>query len=279
MQEAVNKIKIVDAGALTPLCDFLQLPDSILQEYAAASLLTLSASTPNKTTICSAGAIPLLITALTCGTPQARIDAASALFNLSTLPENLSPILNSHPIHPIITLLKSINKSSKTAEKCCALIESLLCFHLSTAAAALTSVEGGVLAVVEALEDGSVASKEHAVGALLAMCQTDRSRYREVILNEGAIPGLLELTVQGTPAAQEKARNLLKLLRESPRPRTALQADTLENVVCGIVSMIESVDQTGVAMAKKMMAEMVQVSMEQSLRHLQQRAFFARSDL
>lgn len=274
-----NKVKIVDAGALDPLCDFLQSSDSILQEYAAASLLTLSSSSPNKITICSAGAIPLLIMVLTGGTPQAKIDAASALFNLSTVQENLSAILSSHPIQPIISLLKSINKSSKTAEKCCALIESLLSFNMSTAAAALTSVDGGVLAMVEALEDGSVASKEHAVGALLTMCRSDRNRYREVILNEGAIPSLLELTVQGTPVAQAKAHNLLKLLRESPRPRTALQADMLENVVCGIVSRIESVDQTGVAMAKKMMAEMVQVSMEQSLRHLQQRAFFACSDL
>lgn len=130
-----------------------------------------------------------------------------------------------------------------------------------------------MLTVVEALEDGSVVSKEHAVGALLTMCKSDRKRYREVILNEGVIPGLLELTVQGTPTAQVKARELLHLLRESPYPRRELQADTLENIVYNIVSRIDGDDQVGVAMAKKMLAEMVQVSMEQSLRHLQQRAF------
>ncbi|RWW60497.1 hypothetical protein BHE74_00032501 [Ensete ventricosum] len=65
---------------------------------------------------------------------------------------------------------------------------------------ALTAEEGGVLAVVEILEDGSLRSREHAVGAVLTLCESDRSRYREVILKEGAIPGLLELTtVQGTP--------------------------------------------------------------------------------
>ncbi|PKU74538.1 U-box domain-containing protein 4-like [Dendrobium catenatum] len=268
-----NKVKIVQAGALYSLCDFMKSSDSTLQEYATTSLLTLSASSLNKTTICAAGAIPLLIMVLTDGTPQAKIDAAAALFNLSTVKENLNSILSSHPIPAIISLLKTIKKSSKTAEKCCALLEFLLSFDEFSTAAALTSVEGGVLTVVEVLEEGSVVSKEHAVGTLLTMCKSDRKRYREVILNEGVIPGLLELTVQGTPTAQAKARELLKLLRESPYPRRELQADTLDNIVYNIVSRIDGDDKMGVTMAKKMLAEMVQVSMEQSLRHLQQRAF------
>ncbi|EEF29413.1 ubiquitin-protein ligase, putative [Ricinus communis] len=135
---------------------------------------------------------------------------------------------------------------------------------------ALTSEEGGVLAVVEILENGSVQSREHAVGALLTMCQSDRCKYREPILREGVIPGLLELTVQGTSKSQIKAQTLLQLLRETPYPRSELQADTLENIVCNIISQIDGDEQSG--KAKKMLAEMVQVSMEQSLRHLQQRA-------
>ncbi|GMP27490.1 hypothetical protein CsSME_00003456 [Camellia sinensis var. sinensis] len=135
---------------------------------------------------------------------------------------------------------------------------------------ALTSEEGGVLAVVEVLESGSLQSREHAVGTLLTMCQTDRCKYREPILKEGVIPGLLELTVQGTPKSQSKAQTLLRLLRNSPYPRSELEPDTLENIVCNLISQIEDKDQSG--KAKQMLSEMVQVSMEQSLRHLQQRA-------
>lgn len=102
------------------------------------------------------------------------------------------------------------------------------------------------------------------------MCQSDRSKYREPILREGVIPGLLELTVQGTAKSQLKAQSLLKLLRDSPYPRSELQPDTLENIVCNIMSQIDGEDQTG--KAKQMLSEMVKVSMEQSLRHLQQRA-------
>lgn len=263
-----NKISIVEAGALEPIISFLKSQDLNLQEYATASLLTLSASTVNKPIITASGAIPLLVQVLKHGSPQARADAVMALSNLSTHPNNLHVILETEPIPSIVNLLKNCKKSSKTAEKCSALIESLVGFEEGRIA--LTSEEGGVLAVVEVLENGSLQSREHAVGALLTMCQSDRCKYREPILREGVIPGLLELTVQGTPKSQSKAQMLLQLLRESPYPRSELQPDTLENIVCNIISQIDGEEQSG--KAKKMLAEMVQVSMEQSLRHLQQRA-------
>ncbi|PKA53768.1 U-box domain-containing protein 4 [Apostasia shenzhenica] len=127
-----------------------------------------------------------------------------------------------------------------------------------------------LLALVEVLEEGSWHGKEHAVGALLTLCESDRSRYRDVILKEGVIPGLLELTVHGTPKSRSKARQLLKLQRNAPYQRSELEADALQNLVCNIVSRMDGEECAGEA--KKMLADMVQVSMEQSLRHLQQRA-------
>ncbi|KAM6579065.1 hypothetical protein CsatB_030902 [Cannabis sativa] len=268
VRDEMNKTKIVEAGALEPIISFLTSENSNLQEYAAASLLTLSASANNKPVIGASGAIPLLVETLKHGSSQAKVDAVMALSNLSTYPNNLSTILESKPAPSIISLLKSCKKSSKPAEKCCALIESLVSFDEGRSA--LTSEEGGVLAVIEVLENGSLQSREHAVGALLTMCQSDRCKYREPILKEGVIPGLLELTVQGTPKSQSKAQTLLRLLRDSPYPRSELEPDTLENIVCNIISQIDGDEQSG--KAKKMLAEMVQVSMEQSLRHLQQRA-------
>ncbi|CAN0896675.1 U-box domain-containing protein 4 [Linum grandiflorum] len=265
-----NKNSIVEAGALEPIMNFLQSQDLSLQEHATAALLTLSASSFNKPVISGSGAIPLLVEILKHGSPQAKMDAVMALSNLSTHNSNinLTSILKTDPIPSIVGLLKATKKSSRTAEKCCALIEALVEFEEGRAA--LTSEEGGILAVVEVVESGSVQSREHAVGALLSLCQSDRCRYREPILKEGVIPGLLELTVQGTPKSQVKAQTLLRLLRESPYPRPELQPDTLENIVCNIISQIDGDEQSG--KAKKMLAEMVQVSMEQSLRHLQRRA-------
>lgn len=263
-----NKIGILDAGALEPIIGFLQSSSSELQEYATAALLTLSASTVNKPVISSSGAIPVLVGILEEGSHQANIDSLMALYNLSTYPGNLSIILEAQPVPAIIVLLKSSRKSSKVAEKCTALIESLVSFEEGRAA--LTSEEGGIFAIVDVLENGSLQGRECAVGTLLTMCQSDRCKYRIPILEEGVIPGLLELTVQGTPKSQVKARTLLILLRENPYPRSECQPDTIENIVCNIISHINGDDQPD--KAKKMLTEMVQVSMEQSLRHLQQRA-------
>ncbi|KAK9742546.1 hypothetical protein RND81_03G180700 [Saponaria officinalis] len=268
VKDEQNKISIVALGALDPIIEFLQSRNGSLQEHDTASILTLSASSINKAAITSSGAIPLLVDVLETGTPQAKVDALFALYNLSTHSNNLDIILDSHPIPPMIDLLKTCNKSSKTAEKCTALLESLVKFEQGRNC--FVSEEGGILAVVEVLESESIQSREHAVGALLTLCEIDRCKYRDLILREGVIPGLLELTVDGSPKSQKKAHQLLSLLRDSPYPRTELKPDTLENIVCNIISEIEGEDQSG--KAKKMLAEMVQVSMEQSLRHLQQRA-------
>ncbi|KAK4783036.1 hypothetical protein SAY86_007410 [Trapa natans] len=268
VKDETNKISIMDAGALGPIIGFLQSRSSELQECAAAALLTLSASTVNKPAISSSGVVPLLVGILERGSHQAKNDSLMALYNLSTYAGNLSIILEAQPVPGIVALLKSYRKSSKAAEKCTALMESVVSFEEGRAA--LVSEEGGVFAIVDVLENGSPHSRECAVGTLLTMCQSDRRTYRIPILEEGVIPGLLELTVQGTPKSQAKARKLLILLRENPYPQLECQPDTIENIVCNIISHINGDDQSD--KAKKMLTEMVQVSMEQSLRHLQQRA-------
>ncbi|GFQ00319.1 U-box domain-containing protein 4 [Phtheirospermum japonicum] len=268
VKDETNKINIIEAGALKPIIAFLQSKNPSLQEHAVAALITLSASSVNKPIISMSGAIPLLVEILVHGSSQAKFDAVMALYNLSTHPDSLTHILRAGPIPPLVNLLKSCKKSSRITEKSTALIESLVVFEEGRIA--LTSDEGGILAVVEVLEGGSRQSREYAVGALLTMCQSDRAKYRELTLREGVIPGLLELTVQGTPKSQSKAQMLLRLLRDNPYPRSELRPDTLKNIVCNIISQIEGEEQLG--KAKQMLAEMVQVSMEQSLRHLQKRA-------
>ncbi|RID64585.1 hypothetical protein BRARA_E03511 [Brassica rapa] len=269
VKDEKNKVSIIEAGALEPIINFLQCNSQTLQEYASASLLTLSASATNKPIIGANGVIPLLVKVIQHGSPQAKVDAVMALSNLSTLSTNLSMIIATKPLLPILSLLKTSKKSSKTSEKCCSLIESLIVSG-EEARTGLVSYEGGVFAVVEVLENGSLQAREHAVGVLLTLCQSDRSKYREPILREGVIPGLLELTVQGTSKSRTKAQRLLSLLRNSKSPRSEVQPDTIENIVSSLISHIDGDDQSG--KAKKMLAEMVQVSMEKSLRHLQERA-------
>ncbi|KAF3328988.1 putative arm repeat-containing protein [Carex littledalei] len=270
VRDEKNKIAIVEAGSLDPITHYLQSTNLNLQEYAAALLLTLSASSHNKPAITTSNPMPLLFQILKDGTKQARTDSLMSLYNLSTLPQNLPSLLSLHPVPSLLTLIRSCRrKSSKIAEKSCALLESLVAFDQGRTA--LIEETGGVLTVVEVIEEGSLLGKEHAVGTLLTMCESNRDKYREVILSEGAIPGLLELTVHGTPKSRIKARKLLELLRNTyNRPR--LEADTIENIVSDVVLQMDGQDCAD--KARRMVAEMVRVSMERSLRHLKQRAFY-----
>ncbi|XP_076909236.1 U-box domain-containing protein 45-like [Bidens hawaiensis] len=267
VQDETNKISIVDAGALDPIVTIFKSGIINMQEHATALLATLSASPVTRSTIGASGSIPFLVEVLDQGTPQAKVDAVMALYNLSSDKNNLNLILQSQPVPYLVNILKSSKKSSKISERCTGVLELLISFEEGRVS--LTSEEEGVLAVVEVLERGSPQNREHAAGTLLTMCESDRCRYREPILKEGVIPGLLELTVQGTVTSQTKARTLLRLLRESPYRRSEREPDTLENIVCDIISHIEGKEQSG--NAKQMLADMVQVSMEQSLRHLQRR--------
>lgn len=268
-----NKVRIVKEGAMSPLVELLQSHDANLRESAAAAILTLSASTLNKSVIGASGSTPLLVEMLTSGSLQGKVDAVMALYNLSTLPENRVSILAAGACTPLILILKDCKKSSKVAEKVMALIELLMDFEEGRSS--IIKEEGGLLAIVEVLEEGSGQGREHAVGALLTMCQSNRCKYKDFILQEGVIPGLLELTVQGTLNAQQKARKLLELLRDSPpRQRAGSPASAsamLQSIACDIAAHVDNAG-AGTGTAKKMLNEMVQLSMEQSMRHLQQRA-------
>eukprot|EP00252_Welwitschia_mirabilis_P012048 TRINITY_DN2679_c0_g1_i1.p1 TRINITY_DN2679_c0_g1~~TRINITY_DN2679_c0_g1_i1.p1 ORF type:complete len:303 (-),score=55.37 TRINITY_DN2679_c0_g1_i1:329-1237(-) len=263
-----NKVRIVKGGSIAFLVGFLQSENPLLRESATASILTLSASPINKAVIGESGAIPLLVRILSSGSFQAKVDAIRALYNLSTRPENLPAIFAAEAAGPMVRLLKGSKKSSKFAERATALLESLA---PSADARNVVVSEGGILALVEVVEDGSLQAKEHAVGALLGICESSRCKYREAILKEGAIPGLLQLTVEGTVRARRDAETLLKLLRESrssqrPIPLSAV----IESIVCHLAAHVdvEGAERSSET-AKKLLIEMVQRTMEKSMRHLQ----------
>lgn len=250
-----NKEQIVTCGAIPPLVKLLEFQNtSNLRELATAAVLTLSAASNNKQTISDSGAIPLLIQILSCGSTQGRVDAVTALHNLTTSKEPPTIVLDATAAPPLINLLKECKKYSKFAEKTTVLIEIISKSHEGILA--ITKAEYGILTLVETVEDGSLASKQHAVSALLELCMSSRSKYRELILNEGAIPGLLRLTLDGTYEARNKARLLLELLRDST-PEKIL---SLENMVHEIAARVDGSEKT-VETAKIMLHDMAERSM------------------
>ncbi|KAA8524897.1 hypothetical protein F0562_011320 [Nyssa sinensis] len=263
-----NKVRIVTSGAIPPLVELLKFQNGSLRELATAAILTLSAAAPNKPTIAASGATPLLVQILSSGSVQGRVDAVTALHNLSTCMENPTEVIDARAVPPLINLLKECKKYSKFAEKTTALLEILS--KSEEGRTAISSSEGGILTIVETIEDGSLVSTEHAVGALLSLCQSCRNKYRELILKEGAIPGLLRLTVEGTTEAQERARTLLDLLRDSP-PEKRMSSSVLERIVLDIAARVDGSDKAAET-AKRLLQDMVHRSMELSMSRIQLRA-------
>lgn len=257
-----NKISIVTAGAVPPLVDLIKYQTNNLRELAVAAILSLSSAESNKSIILSCGAAPFLVQVLCSASIQGKVDSVTALYNLSNTEDEVKKlILDPKAAPPLIDLLKECKKYSKFAEKTTFLLEILS--DTEEGRNAITNTTGGILALVETVEDGSSTSMLNAVGALLSMCKSCRDKYRDLILNEGAIPGLLHLTAEGTPLAQERARTLLDLLRDSP-PKKRLTSSELEKIVYNFAAHVDGKDRA-VETAKRLLHEMVHKNMELGL--------------
>ncbi|XP_028121163.1 U-box domain-containing protein 4 [Camellia sinensis] len=226
-----NKIHIVKSGAVPALLKLLHCQIESLFNLVIAALLILSSCTANKLAIAASGAIQLLIEFLNSEytndnnhqdnnnnnniiiSIQAKLDIIATLHNLSTYHQTIPSIVLSGVVVSLVQLICGYEKSSELVDKAMALLERIV----SSSESALTeaaSTGGTIQALVEALEEGSPLCKENAVGILVLICQSCRERYRGMILREGVMPGLLQLSVDGTWRAKEMARALLLLLRD-----------------------------------------------------------------
>ncbi|KAF2292262.1 hypothetical protein GH714_018290 [Hevea brasiliensis] len=221
-----NKIRIVKSGLVPVLLELLQCQNGTLTELIIAALLIVSSCTANKLAVTSSGAIPILVGILngdfannddddTTNTIsiQAKLDAIATLHNLSTCHQTIPSIVASRVVFTLLQIIHSYEKSSQFVEKAMALLENIVTLS-ENALLQTASTSGAIRALVETIEEGSPQCKEHAVVILLLICQSCREKYRVLILREGVMPGLLQLSVDGTWRAKDTAQELLLLLRD-----------------------------------------------------------------
>ncbi|XP_027358770.1 U-box domain-containing protein 12-like [Abrus precatorius] len=256
-----NKIRIIKCGALPVLLNFLHCrsqPNTVTQMTLVA-MLTLSSCNANKVAIASSGAIQLLAEFVnsSCST-QSQLDAIATLHNLTTC-QNIVPLIVSSGV--ILSLLELIHrsvKSSQLVEKAIGLLENIVS-SLKNALCEACSDGRTIRMLVETIEDGSLLSKEHAVSMLLLICQSCRDKYRGLILTEGVMPGLLQLSVDGTRRAKSMARELLLLLRDcrnySSR-RKHINHELIERVMEEIDSKGEKLGDTTLRLIEEMLAKL-----------------------
>lgn len=182
--------------------------------------MILSSCKANKLPIASSGAIQILVAFLNEDknidlSMQTKLDTIATLHNLSTSREIIPLLASSGLVFSLLQLIHCTEKSSEYVGKAVALLEDIV--SLSKDALQETAgTSGAIRALVETVEEGSPQCREHAVRILLFICKSCREKYRGLILREGVMPGLLQLSVDGTWEAKNMAGELLLLLRDCP---------------------------------------------------------------
>lgn len=254
-----NKTRIVKAGVVPVLLELLQCENEVLIELAVAATLVLSSCRGNKLAMASSGAIQVLVEGLNNNINgcryQTRLDVIATLHSLSTCHQIVPLIVSSGLIYTLLELIHSSEKSSELTEKAVALLENLV--SLSETALEETAGTGGAIRIlVEAVEEGSLQCKEHAVGILLHICQSCRDKYRVLILREGAMPGLLQLSVDGTWRAQNMARELLMHLRDDCSTSKQSKHKNVEEIMQAIDADEETVTGRTLKLVEEMIAKL-----------------------
>ncbi|KVH91693.1 Armadillo, partial [Cynara cardunculus var. scolymus] len=213
-----NKAAIVKAGAVHKMLDLIEPPNDGLPNpdvYAAivANFLGLTALDSNKTIIGSSGAISFLIKILKNSSKsnidsQVVQDCLRALYNLSILPSNVSPMIEIDDFVPfLLTTLGDMEVSDR--------ILSILSNVVSTPEGrkAVSAVHDSFQILVDILSwTDSPNCQEKATYILMVMAHRSY-RDRQAMIESGVTSSLLELTLLGSTLAQKRASRILEIIR------------------------------------------------------------------
>ncbi|RID46211.1 hypothetical protein BRARA_I02891 [Brassica rapa] len=179
------------------------------QENAAATLFSLSAVHEYKKRIAFTDhCVEALSSLLRNGTPRGKKDAVTALYNLSTHPDNCGRMIEGGGVTSLVGALKNDVVSEEAAGALALLVRQ------SLGAEAIGREEGAVTGLMGMMRCGTARGKENAVAALLELCRSGGAAAAEKVLRAPAIAGLLQtLLFTGTKRARRKAASLARVFQ------------------------------------------------------------------
>ncbi|CAN6888750.1 unnamed protein product [Brassica oleracea var. botrytis] len=179
------------------------------QENAAATLFSLSAVHEYKKRIAFTDhCVEALSSLLRNGTPRGKKDAVTALYNLSTHPDNCGRMIEGGGVSSLVVALKNDVVSEEAAGALALLVRQ------SLGAEAIGREEGAVTGLMGMMRCGTARGKENAVAALLELCRSGGAAAAERVLRAPAIAGLLQtLLFTGTKRARRKAASLARVFQ------------------------------------------------------------------
>ncbi|MFS7923347.1 putative armadillo-like helical protein [Helianthus anomalus] len=217
-----NKAAIVKAGAVHKMLDLIKCdqddgePNHDVCAGVIANFLGLSALDSNKPIIGSSGAIKFLVIFLVKmfknsvnGEVNSQViqDCLRALYNLSLLASNVSPMIE---IDDFVPFLLATLGDMEVSDRILSILSNVV--STSEGRKAVSGVRDSFQILVDVLSwSDSPNCQEQATYILMVMAHKSY-RDRVIMIESGVTSSLLELTLLGSTLAQKRASRLLEIL-------------------------------------------------------------------
>lgn len=156
--------------------------------------------------IASTGALTSLLEILDTHNRELHEPAIKILCNMSGSSKIGSLVAPSELVPKLVPFLEDT-----TLARNCVIILQSLC-NKEDARIAIAETDGCIAAVVKLLESDSRKDQECAVELLLSLC-SQRVQYCQLVMDEGVIPELVSVSINGNNKAKAMALELLRLLK------------------------------------------------------------------
>lgn len=185
-----------------------------------------------RTRIASSGVISSIIQVLEVQIRELYEPAIRILYNLSLDNEIQTCIVATDFISKLVPYFED----SSLARYCITILKSL-CNH-EAVRVSVAETDGCIASIARMLEADSSENQEHAVFVLLSLC-SQRDRYCQLVMDEGVIPSLVSISINGNEKGKASAMELLRLFRdvtdnddmqESPESEKNISSDSSDDI-------------------------------------------------
>ncbi|XP_051116187.1 U-box domain-containing protein 45-like isoform X2 [Andrographis paniculata] len=210
-----NKELMMSLGVLPVLQKMIADTDTDTDTLGAAASLysSLSVLADAKPIIGASEAVPFLIRVLQSEVNERRkLDVLHALYNIASHPSNIPHLVSSGIIDGLRTHVTANPTDPERTEKCIGVLIYLASSSNATRDK-ITKAPGMVSSLATLLDTGEPIEQEQAATCLLKLCNGNEA-CSQMVLEEGAIPALVSISVNGTVKGKQKAHKLLMLFRD-----------------------------------------------------------------
>ncbi|XP_071706369.1 U-box domain-containing protein 5-like [Rutidosis leptorrhynchoides] len=197
-------IKYLNKDAYVLIVEFLE---SEVIEEALAIIEELSSNQNYRSEIASSGLFTCLFKLLDTQITEIQTRALKILYNLTLTRNVRSLIVSSDLIPKLVTL-----SEDESLSRYCIAILTNLCGNQDNKSI-IAETNGCISFVARILESESCDEQEQALEILLSLC-SQSVHFCRLVMDEGVIPALVSISINGNDNGKAKAQEMLRLLRD-----------------------------------------------------------------